>query len=281
MRRFDKVENIRKANLLAEQRYLESKGLINENNDTNNVVEKLFNYDIIRIKETEKAILIKFRVYKNKEGKEEFLDTWLPKSILNNEQKVSEFIQKTLDEKNKNYFNWMRSKGYGTQNLIGYTTVKPKEKQKITTYNYSISPDSPKPKGLDEYAFFIINPSLPLYNDYEIFSEEIRKKYLKMSSSMATIKEDQVYYFDNVELLLRIIEKYPNLYISTKLTLNSDAVNIQDVSYDKRIENAKNRGINVDKELSDFKNKHGFEYKETIIPINKIKIIKNKRTYTK
>jgi len=31
MRRFDKNENIRKANLLAEQRYLASKGLINEN----------------------------------------------------------------------------------------------------------------------------------------------------------------------------------------------------------------------------------------------------------
>lgn len=34
MRRFDKVENIRKANLLAEQRHLESKGLIIENSDT-------------------------------------------------------------------------------------------------------------------------------------------------------------------------------------------------------------------------------------------------------
>jgi len=31
MRRFDKNENIRKANLLAEQRYLASKGVINEN----------------------------------------------------------------------------------------------------------------------------------------------------------------------------------------------------------------------------------------------------------
>jgi len=31
MRRFDKIQNIRKANLLAEQRYLQSKGLINEN----------------------------------------------------------------------------------------------------------------------------------------------------------------------------------------------------------------------------------------------------------
>jgi hypothetical protein len=31
MRRFDKNENIRKANMLAEQRYLKSKGLISEN----------------------------------------------------------------------------------------------------------------------------------------------------------------------------------------------------------------------------------------------------------
>lgn len=31
MRRFDKKNNIAKANLLAEQRYLESKGLIKEN----------------------------------------------------------------------------------------------------------------------------------------------------------------------------------------------------------------------------------------------------------
>ena len=37
MRRFDKVKNIRKVNLLAEQRYFESKGLVNENviNDSN------------------------------------------------------------------------------------------------------------------------------------------------------------------------------------------------------------------------------------------------------
>lgn len=33
MRRFDKKDNIRKANLLSEQRYLESKGLISENED--------------------------------------------------------------------------------------------------------------------------------------------------------------------------------------------------------------------------------------------------------
>jgi hypothetical protein len=38
MRRFDKKDNIRKANLLSEQRYLESKGLINENN-----IESKFN----------------------------------------------------------------------------------------------------------------------------------------------------------------------------------------------------------------------------------------------
>jgi hypothetical protein len=172
----------------------------------------------------------------------------------------------------------MRSKGYGTKNLIGYTTLKPKEKEKITTYNYSISPDSPKPKGLDEYAFFIIKPSLPLYHDGEIFSEEIRKKYLKKSDSVSSVKENQAYYFDNVELLLRIIEKYPNLYISTE---RWDAVNIQEESYDKKLENLKNSGMDIDKALSDFKNKRGYEYKETIIPINKIKVIKNKRTYTK
>lgn len=33
MRRFDKINNIRKANLLSEQRYLQSKGLLNENVD--------------------------------------------------------------------------------------------------------------------------------------------------------------------------------------------------------------------------------------------------------
>jgi hypothetical protein len=37
MRRFDKNDNIRKANLLAEQRYLQSKGLINENDELNEV----------------------------------------------------------------------------------------------------------------------------------------------------------------------------------------------------------------------------------------------------
>lgn len=39
MRRFDKTKNIRKANLLAEQRYLESKGLIKESTGHQNSVE--------------------------------------------------------------------------------------------------------------------------------------------------------------------------------------------------------------------------------------------------
>ena len=42
MRRFDKNENIRKANLLAEQRYLQSKRLINENEDNIEVVNNLY-----------------------------------------------------------------------------------------------------------------------------------------------------------------------------------------------------------------------------------------------
>ena len=37
MRRFDKKYNIRKANLLAEQRHLQSKGLINETDEINEV----------------------------------------------------------------------------------------------------------------------------------------------------------------------------------------------------------------------------------------------------
>jgi hypothetical protein len=41
MRRFDKNENIRKVNLLAEQRYLQSKRLINENEDNIEVVNNL------------------------------------------------------------------------------------------------------------------------------------------------------------------------------------------------------------------------------------------------
>ena len=39
MRRFDKIKNIRKANLLVEQRYLESKGLVNEH-DFDNFTER-------------------------------------------------------------------------------------------------------------------------------------------------------------------------------------------------------------------------------------------------
>ena len=47
MRRFDKNENMRKANLLAEQRYLTSKGLINESYDevtVNNIDENRFKH---------------------------------------------------------------------------------------------------------------------------------------------------------------------------------------------------------------------------------------------
>jgi hypothetical protein len=41
MRRFDKTENIAKANLLAEQRYLETKKMINESLMTNDELAKL------------------------------------------------------------------------------------------------------------------------------------------------------------------------------------------------------------------------------------------------
>ena len=45
MRRFDKTKNILKANLLAEQRYLESKGLIKEGIDDNPVDSRRQEYD--------------------------------------------------------------------------------------------------------------------------------------------------------------------------------------------------------------------------------------------
>jgi hypothetical protein len=40
MRRFDKTKNMTKVNLLAEQRYLTSKGLINEEETSNDITNK-------------------------------------------------------------------------------------------------------------------------------------------------------------------------------------------------------------------------------------------------
>jgi len=45
MRRFDKTKNIQKANLLIEQRYLESKGVIYENYNLQNFINDFHNYE--------------------------------------------------------------------------------------------------------------------------------------------------------------------------------------------------------------------------------------------
>lgn len=46
MRRFDKNDNIRKANLLVEQRYLQSKGLVNEFEEENSVYSRMQQNDM-------------------------------------------------------------------------------------------------------------------------------------------------------------------------------------------------------------------------------------------
>jgi hypothetical protein len=100
-----------------------------------------FKYSIV--KETEKAVLIKFKVYKNKEGIEEFLETWVPKSIINNSNEFNEFIVKAVAEKNQKLENWMKSKGYGhLRGGAGYSLNKPKPKEKIKTQSVSVSPES-------------------------------------------------------------------------------------------------------------------------------------------
>jgi hypothetical protein len=105
-----------------------------------NLIEK-FEHSIV--KETEKAVLVKFKVYKNKEGKEEFIETWIPKSIIDNPIKFNEFIEKAVAEKNKNLESWMKTKGYGhLRNGRGYSLNKPKEKEKVKTLTVHLSPES-------------------------------------------------------------------------------------------------------------------------------------------
>lgn len=49
MKRFDKIKNIKKANLLAEQRYLQSKGLINENTNETSLNETVGPFSFAKI----------------------------------------------------------------------------------------------------------------------------------------------------------------------------------------------------------------------------------------
>jgi hypothetical protein len=82
MRRFDKKNNIRKANLLAEQRYLESKGLIIENDRVSieNILQNkgsldhLKNNDRIRLKLIDGEFLKKNPDWKDKSLKFLFYD---------------------------------------------------------------------------------------------------------------------------------------------------------------------------------------------------------------
>lgn len=230
-------------------------------------VINLFGYDIVRVRETEKAILIKVKVYKNKEGKEEFLDVWLPKSILNNKQKIREFIEKAVKEKNKKFIEWMQSKGYSTKNITGYRIAKPK---KITNIRYSISPSSPKPKGIETLWGFIIPINSPAYNDEEIFTQEIKNK-LETTPDF-DVELGSVYYFNDVELLKKIIEKYPNLYIKTE---GDSALIVEEDYHDFIKQFMKEHGKEkTQSRIDNFKNKHGYSYEETYMTISDIKIKK-------
>lgn len=242
------------------------KQAINEENDQQ--TEKLFNYDIIKVRETEKAVLIKFKVYKNKEGKEEFLETWLPKSILNNENKVFEFIEKAVYEKNRKYSDWMKSKGFRS-NHVAYTTSKPKEKEKIVTITYYIAEDSPKPPDVRLLQTIRIQKDSILLNDYEIANDE----NLQSDINGYYIKEK------GIKLLMKIKEKYPNFFIQKH---SNDSVKIVEKDLEQYLQEvfqaAENRGVDLKKATEDFKNEHGYYFQDLFVPLKDIKIKKRKTT---
>tara|TARA_Y100000389_G_scaffold199912_1_gene239260 strand:- start:946 stop:1290 length:345 start_codon:yes stop_codon:yes gene_type:complete len=74
MRRFDKKHNIEKANLLAEQRYLESKGLIKENITTlGDILQKKGNLDHLKNNQIRLKLIDGEFLKKNPEWKDKSL----------------------------------------------------------------------------------------------------------------------------------------------------------------------------------------------------------------
>ena len=78
MRRFDKTKNILKANILAESRYLESKGLIKEGIDDNPVDSRRQEYGDYEAgqQDYEDMVALKHDINSEKEGLDEATTSW-------------------------------------------------------------------------------------------------------------------------------------------------------------------------------------------------------------
>jgi hypothetical protein len=148
--------------------------------------ESLLNKNILeteykKVKETEKAYLISFKVYKNSAGNEENMEIWVPKSIIDIPNKVDDFIQKAVFEKNKNLEIWMKSKGYGhLRGGAGYSLIKPKEKEKIKITSVDLTPES-FPNDADDNIFYnymvVRGDSIKVLNEDDKTIYQIKELY--------------------------------------------------------------------------------------------------------
>jgi hypothetical protein len=160
------------------------------------------------IKETEKAILIKLTIYKNKETNKEYLDIWIPKYALSSREKTSTFVNEALKKKNDSYLSFLRSKGIPVHTqgnrFTGYH-IKPVKTEKIIKINHIIKKTS-FPKNQDFW--------LKLLEEKEVL---FKKSIIIGDKNQDIVNDIESIFKKNRELLIatlfEVSEKYPNLYL--------------------------------------------------------------------
>ena len=238
MRRFDKLKTIRKANLLTEERYLESKGLINEE-DIKSVGDSVKDengneHEIVGVYDY--SYRFKFPIYKTSNNNVEFLYALVYKNKTQFPNEVTISMEKELNKKNKELSDWAKSKNAWYLNM-GYSLTPTQPKEKKTTYTYFIKPSSfPK----DKQVFFdLIN------SNYKISDLKNEKLYTEINPS-------------NVKDLINLIESHPDWYMF--YIKGTDIIYISDGDYDNVVDimeknnmNPENFSLNQIIKLSDIK----------------------------
>ena len=142
-------------------------------------------YEYSIIKETEKALLIEFNVYKG--AKEELmkLNTWIPKAWTKkeNDYRIGQNIEKALNEYSEKFRKWLMSKGYGHK---GCKFSLKKAVVKKATHKY-----------VDYYidaSFFPLDINGEVVYETCRLNDDFKTKYI---SEIVVNKLDGFFYIDN------------------------------------------------------------------------------------
>ena len=202
----------------------------------------MYEYNII--KETEKALLIEFNVYKGVKEELMKLNTWIPKAWTKKENdcRIGQNIEKALNEHSEKFKNWMMSKGYGHKGCkfsLKKAVVKKATHKDVDYYidasffpldKYSNEPvttfDYIHPKGLVTFgksiydkSHYILDFVLDNKDGFFVFKKGQNKCYYtddKEMLKLAKEHDNEILELKDIKIYKRLTKNIKDCYLWTR-----------------------------------------------------------------